>query len=364
MRILRDSEHSQKQACRLRLIFALAGLSAIGCVAQTATPRYTVVDRGPVLVRTMINTPGLNSHVDVAIWRTLSSRETQGVVFRGDRPESFSGRPDFSLVYPADVSDDGAVVGLLQVPQDMRFTRAFLWREGNITSLSTLGGMYDVASAMNRAGEIAGSAQTGRGELHAVLWRANQPLDLGTLDRGDYSDARDINDAGSVVGEANTVANGKPRAFYWRDGKMKELASAPGGTLCSAQAINNKEEIAGSCDLSNGTSHGFLWRGNKLTDLGSLGKDDDLPSTALDINVHTQVVGSSEIADGKQRAFLWEHGRMINLNRCIPPGSGWLLLVGSRINDAGEILGRGYYKGAIHAFLLIPQADRQNRPRS
>jgi hypothetical protein len=34
--------------------------------------------------------------------------------------------------------------------------------------------------------------------------------------------------------------------------------------------------------------------------------------------------------------------------------AGWTLLVASRINDKGEILGRGYYKGSIHAFLLEP----------
>jgi hypothetical protein len=46
---------------------------------------------------------------------------------------------------------------------------------------------------------------------------------------------------------------------------------------------------------------------------------------------------------------------MIDLNKAIPAGSGWLLLVASRINDRGEILGRGYLGGAIHAFLLEPE---------
>ena len=33
---------------------------------------------------------------------------------------------------------------------------------------------------------------------------------------------------------------------------------------------------------------------------------------------------------------------MINLNKLIAPNSGWTLLVASRINDKGEILGRGF----------------------
>ena len=45
---------------------------------------------------------------------------------------------------------------------------------------------------------------------------------------------------------------------------------------------------------------------------------------------------------------------MLNLNQALPPKSGWLLLVASRINDKGEIAGRGFFHGAIHTFLLQP----------
>jgi hypothetical protein len=48
----------------------------------------------------------------------------------------------------------------------------------------------------------------------------------------------------------------------------------------------------------------------------------------------------------------------------IAPGSGWLLLVASRINNRGEILGRGYFRGSIHAFLLQPDqtSASNNKP--
>jgi hypothetical protein len=50
---------------------------------------------------------------------------------------------------------------------------------------------------------------------------------------------------------------------------------------------------------------------------------------------------------------------MINLNKLIAPNSGWTLLVASRINDNGEILGRGYFHRSIHTFILRPET----RPR-
>jgi hypothetical protein len=45
---------------------------------------------------------------------------------------------------------------------------------------------------------------------------------------------------------------------------------------------------------------------------------------------------------------------MINLNKLVPPNSGWQLLVAWRINDKGEIIGRGYFHRTIHAFMLQP----------
>jgi probable HAF family extracellular repeat protein len=325
-------------------------------LAQQVQPRYSVVDRGPSLVRTLTDTPGLNNHGDIAIWHSVSASLMPGEVFRGSGTITIEGEKDFSLVYPADINDRLTVVGTLQQPQDLRFTHAFRWTNGRLETLPSLGGPYSAASAVNATGGIVGSAQTGDGARHAVLWRSRQPRDLGLLAQGDYSSARDINDNGDIVGEANVVANGKPQAFLWRGGKMQALPKLPGGATCSPQAINNTGTIIGSCDLSSGAGHGVIWKNGSIEDLGTLG-DENAPSTALDINTQAQVVGTSE-DEGKIRAFLWEKGQMINLNKLIAPNSGWKLLVASRINDNGEILGRGYFHRSIHTFLLRPETGK------
>jgi probable HAF family extracellular repeat protein len=338
------------------MVLLLAGLcagSTQGSFAQDAQARYKVVDKGNSLVRTLTDTPGLNNHGDIAIWHPISASSLPGVIFHGDETITIPGDADFSFVYPADINDRLTVVGILQQPQDLRFTHAFKWANSHLETLDALGGPYSAATAINAAGDVVGSAQTKSGARHAVLWKGKQPRDLGLLAQGDYSSARDINNKNDIVGEANLTPNGKPKAFLWRGNAMKQLPDLPGGTLCSAQAINNNGAAVGSCDLPSGLAHGVIWKNGTITDLGALG-DGDATSTPLDINASEQVVGCST-PDDKLRAFLWEKGKMIDLNKEIGPHSGWTLLVASRINDRGEILGRGYYHNYIHVFLLEPQ---------
>jgi probable HAF family extracellular repeat protein len=349
----------------LSLLSGIAPIaSTADCFGQTAAPRYKITDLGPSLVRTLVDTPGMNQRGDAAFWRTSDGSTTHAIFLKGEKSIEIGGSPDFPIVYPADLSNDDTIIGLMQSAQDMRFTRAFRWRDGKLQVLAPLGGAVNDATAINSLGDIVGEAQLANGVMHAVLWRGAAPLDLGTLGSGDFSKARDINNRGDIVGEANIAPKGKPRAFAWEKGKMRQLALLEGGTLCSAQAVNDHGEIVGSCDNDDGDYHATLWRNGKITDLGALPGENDSTSTGLDINIHSQIVGSSEIEDGKPRAFLWEQGKLQDLNNLISPRSGWLLLVASRINDAGEILGRGYYRDGVHMFLMVPEVTSRDTSAS
>jgi probable HAF family extracellular repeat protein len=315
------------------------------------------VDRGFSLVRNITDTPGLNNHGDVTIWHPVTASEMPGVVMHGQQTATIEGPKDFPLVYPADINDQMVVAGSVQAQADLRFTHAFRWTNNRLELLDALGGPYSIGLAINASGVIAGSAQAANGARHAVLWRDKQPQDLGLLGQGDYSSAHDINDRGDVVGEGDIAPNGMPRAILWHEGKMEQLSLLPGGTNCSAQALNNSGAIVGSCDFK-GLAHGVIWKNGTIKDLGIIGEPGEAVCLPLDINASGTVVGVAEPEDGRLRAFIWQKGRLTDLNNLIDPQSGWRLLVASRINDKGEILGRGYYKGYIHVFTLEPTAAR------
>src|SRR6204780_6012233 len=70
----------------IRFLFLLAGITPVLApltLAQEVFPHYTVVDRGPSLVRTLTDTPGLNNHGDMAIWHAETASLMPGVGFHG-----------------------------------------------------------------------------------------------------------------------------------------------------------------------------------------------------------------------------------------------------------------------------------------
>jgi probable HAF family extracellular repeat protein len=311
---------------------------------------------------------------------------------------------------PRAIDSKGEVVGVTARRGGVPI--AFLWRDGK---LITLADTHSEATALNDRGEIGGSVhETGKDE-HATLWRHTaggtfRAIDLGpgsvrsinpkgqivgsfargsiwTSGAGETGSTRRvevkgigaagassvelvaINDQGQAVGLVHEMVTEvyPGRGFLWKDGEATELGSL-GGPHCRPTALNASGQVAGSSTyraIPRGIAplylfHAFLWQKGTIRDLGALGAGRY--SEALGLNAKGDVVGwSSTQADDDpfgsrgRAAFLYRDGAMLDLNRSIPPDSGWTLTEARAINDRGQVVGIGRRDGQPRGFLLTPR---------
>jgi probable HAF family extracellular repeat protein len=192
------------------------------------------------------------------------------------------------------------------------------------------------------------------------LWKNGTMIDLGTLG-GTLGLAQCANNRGQVTGQSNLTGDSVSHPFFWDEkvGKMVDIGTF-GGDNGFPTWMNNFGEVVGRADLPNGLHHAFLYRDGVLHDLGTLGGN----STALQINSRHQIVGASRIDPETNHAFIWENGEFIDLNTLIASNPSGMTLVGAfNVNDRGEITGLGAPPGVVpsgadapglHPFVLIP----------
>ncbi len=252
--------------------------------------------------------------------------------------------------------------------------RGFVWQEGVITALATLGGNNGVATGANNRGEVVGFAENATQDpscappqvldWEAVLWgpEPGEIRELSPFPGDSVAAALAINDHGDVVGGSGICGPVSPavslHAVLWQDSSLIDLGNLGGAMNNVALAINNRGQVAGFSDLSgDATFHAFRWENGTMTDLGTL--PGDFSSSASGINNQGQVVGSSCDQNGNCRVFLWENGAMTDLNTLVPQRSSLYLAMASDINDRGEIVGNAVPKGTNYerAFLAVPRPD-------
>ena len=253
---------------------------------------------------------------------------------------------------------------------------AAVWRNGLLQALPLLaGGNNSYAIGINDAGQVIGYAETGAPDDCAtpfqvrrfmpVIWDRNGEIrQLSPLAGDTVAFGFAINRRGQAVGGSGQCSDvvlpqfgapAAPHGVFWDiDGTQFDLGNL-GGTFNAPSAINDRGEVAGASQLSDGTLHAYIWNRSKgMNDLGTLPGDFISAVTCCrTLNDKGQAVGIS-IGDNGPRAFLWDNATMTDLNE-ISPGSPLYLAFASGINARGQITGWGVTaNGEIHGFLASP----------
>lgn len=177
---------------------------------------------------------------------------------------------------------------------------AFMWPDGVMRDLRTLGGRSS-ATSLNNRGEVVGTMDEELGE-QAFLWRDGVITSVGP--RLAWGTHPSINDRGTI---APTVAEPDPEDAALENGRTTVLGALETGASSVAEDLNNRGQVVGQGTTASGA---FLWSGGMMTALGTLGGENTYPKA---INDRGQVVGWSDTKSGNAHAFLWQNGMMTDL---------------------------------------------------
>jgi len=372
---------------------AAASLFAALAIAQPST--YTVTDLGPVGATPgqpfFVAPNGLIAGAAAApdgamramLWYKKLKMDIAKTGLGGANSVAFSvngmgqavGEAETSTADP--MGEDFCGFKALGLPSAGNSCLPFLWQNGAMTALPTLGGNNGAVNQINKTGEMAGLAESATPDpgctapqvlqFKPVKWASGKIHELVTLDGDRDGAAFAINDKGQVAGasgqcsafNADLLENLQSlHALLWQGDSVTDLGNLGGtgqgfGNL--ALNLNNRGQVVGQSDLPGDANfHAFRWTKEAgIEDLGTL--TGDVNSVALGINDGGEIVGLSLDANFDPHPYLWQSGAMTNLNTLIPADSPLSLLTACSINSSGEIVGLAVTStGEVHGYLATP----------
>lgn len=373
-------------------------------LAVTAAPRYEV-RKLPSLGGAQSRGMAINDGGQVAGWSDLPTGLRRAVLWTGDAIDNLEtlGGPSSTVPWPG-LNDAGVVVGISHTndtdPLDEDWScelagfllqatdltcRGFVWQNGGMRELPTLGGNHGFATGVNNYGQMVGWAETAEEDgscvdaqvlgFRATLWELKPGTDerikvkeLVPLGDDEASAATAINDAGQAVGISGRCDQAVGRfsalhAVLWeKNGKPRELPNLGGETWHTPMDINANGDVVGfsNPDLPGDPEGEFLARAfywaygaTEADTIGVLG--DDTLSEAFALNRHGEVVGISFGGTSGPRGFYWANGTLSDLNLLADVAPD-VILSAQDINDAGQITGRirDAATGQVLAFVATP----------
>ena len=272
------------------------------------------------------------------------SFEAHAFVFQNGAMDDLGVFPGGDFSSAQFINNAGVIAGFSFAPDG---SRGFIYQNGQMTDIGSLGGGFSSISDLNENGHVVGDSQDADFNIRAFLYDGTSMTDLGTLG-GAVTRAFGVNDLDVVVGVADNEEN-IPRAFVYRNGTISDLGTL-GGEFAEARGINNAGQIFGisEYETNNPNTHAFIVNNGVMVDLGTLGGDNMVANA---MNSRGDVVGD-DLDLGLP--FLYRNGQMVDVNSLLPPDSGWFLISARFINDAGQIVGFGFFNDEFAWFLFTP----------
>jgi probable HAF family extracellular repeat protein len=334
------------------LTVAASGQSA----SADGTPQYSLTE---IELGSLARASELNNSEWVAGTITLSETEGRAYLYRDGHVQDLGtlGGDSSSAV---DINESGEILGSSSYGGNTAAS-IFLYKDGVMQDIGILIGMPATALGLNNDGQVTGAASITLSDTHAYVYDGDGFTDLGTLG-GHTSQGHAINDEGMVTGQSYVSGDLNGHAFLYRDGDMQDL-----GTLgcCDSVGndINERGDVAGQTSAAESTvahpvNHAFLYSNGVMSDLGTLG---GVYSVAYAVNQDRSVTGTSSTGEPNEfHAFLYVNGVMHDLNDLVnssdPLAPDVTLLDGVDINDNGVIVANGYNAktGIYTVYLLTP----------
>jgi probable HAF family extracellular repeat protein len=252
-------------------------------------------------------------------------------------------------------------------------TRAFIWDSSfspQMRECFALGGTSYNAVNMSKNSHTCGYSQNSSGYYRATGWYYNSatPWDMATLagSGSTYSSwAYGIGANYKAVGKSETSSgafHGFRTATYGSVYGSTDLGTL-GGADSAAYAIggNPSDTTVGEAQIASGEWHAFLYD-TSIHDLGLLGSD--FTSQFSRARALTQgggknfIVGTAQSSAGVAHAVISDGTTMMDLNKMVAPGSGWVFQAAYGITGTvyaqGRIVGVGTISGQTRGFVLTP----------
>lgn len=351
---------------------AFAFISSVS-ITQAQATNYELINLGTLggidSTASDINNSG---HVTGSSW---TEDGTRAFLYDGDSMHDLGKLPDGLDSVGTGINDSGQVTGYSKMQgatPSFFYYQSFLYN-GSMQNLGRPAGvMGSFAYDLNDSGKITGRVTYSNPEdlfidtSHVFLFDGSNVQDLGTLG-GQHSSGYGINNNGHVTGWSDVTGDSKTmnpsnpvtHAFIYDGNNMQSIGTL-GGKDSYGHDINDNDWVTGNSDTSSDDArHAFLYNGSDMQDIGTLGGEN---SFGHGINNNGQVVGNSQLASGDYAAFLYDGYSMLDLcmlTNCA--AKGWdNLYSASGINDRGDITGYGKINGTNYAFLIL--ADDQQPP--